>query len=315
VASLPDLRVEASEVAGLPAYVLHDTASDLHSTWVPAAGMLGASLVHAGEELLWQGEGVGAYARARTFMGIPFLHPWANRLAGFGYRVAGRSVSLDPASPLLLQDDHGLPIHGVLTGRAWSAAELGTDANRARLVATLDFDGPELLTAFPFPHRLRMEIQLGGGMLEVGVTVTPTGEDPVPISFGFHPYLQIPRVPRSQWEVDFPVERHLLMDSQQIPTGETETVAAISGAIGDRHWDDGYDRLRGRRFALRGGGRTIAVEFTEGYRVAQIFVPPGQEYICVEPMTAAPNALDGPDDALRWATPGRPYSASFRIVT
>jgi galactose mutarotase-like enzyme len=114
--------------------------------------MLGASLVHRGEELLWQGAGVGAYGHRRTFMGIPFLHPGANRLDGYVYRAGGREVTLDPASPLLLLDGHRLPIHGVLTAsRRWAVDTAEANADRARLTASLDFDAPDLLAAFPFP--------------------------------------------------------------------------------------------------------------------------------------------------------------------
>ena len=77
-------RIKMARAGGMRAWSLSDTEADLHCTWVPGAGMLGASLVHGGDELLWQGAGVRAYARERKFMGIPFLHPWANRLDRFG---------------------------------------------------------------------------------------------------------------------------------------------------------------------------------------------------------------------------------------
>ena len=114
-------RTELTELAGFSACALHDDDADLHATWLVGAGMLGASLVHRGEELLWQGAGPGTYARERKFMGIPFLYPWANRLSGFGYRAGGHDVELDPSSTLLHLDDNGLPIHGVLNAsRDWS---------------------------------------------------------------------------------------------------------------------------------------------------------------------------------------------------
>ena len=50
---------------------------------VPAIGMVVASLRHRGEELLAQRDGLAAYAREGTTMGVPFLHPWANRLDGW----------------------------------------------------------------------------------------------------------------------------------------------------------------------------------------------------------------------------------------
>jgi aldose 1-epimerase len=309
-------RIENARLAGLGAIVLHDDLADLHATWVPAAGMLGASLRHRGRELLWNGAGVAAYAGRRVFMGIPFLHPWANRLDGMSYRAGGHDVVLDSASPLLLLDDGGLPIHGVLNAtRRWAVREATADEAGARLVAELDYDGATLLSVFPFPHRLAMAVEVGAGALTVRVTLTPTGTQPVPLAFGFHPYIHLPDAPRAAWDVAFPVGRQLLHDRRQVPTGATERVAPIDGRVGARTWDDGYDELgTPARFELRGGGRTVGVEFLEGFGVAQIFAPPEQDYICVEPMTAPANALTGPDAALAWVAPGGSGAAAFRIT-
>jgi aldose 1-epimerase len=296
--------------------VLHDEVADSHAVWLVGAGMLGASLVHRGEELLWQGGGAAAYADERKFMGIPFLHPWANRLSRFGYRANGREVELDPSSPLLLLDDNGLPIHGLLTAsRAWSLDKLAADGECASLVATFQFDRSELLDNFPFRHRVEIEIGLRDRGMEVTTTITATGEEAVPIAFGFHPYLQIPGHPRADWEVSFPVRRRLLLDARGIPTGAAESVDPIDGAVGERTWDDGFDRIDSpAHFGLRAGRRAITLEYTVGYPVAQIFAPPGQDYICVEPMTAPTDALNGPDGAFRSLPPGEHFSATFRIT-
>jgi galactose mutarotase-like enzyme len=308
-------RIEAALADGLGAWILHDDDADLHATWVPEAGMLGASLVHHGDELLWQGAGVGAYAKARTFMGIPFLHPWANRLDHFGYSIGPAEVVLDPASPLLLLDEHGLPIHGVLNAsHRWSVLTANAGADGARLVAGLDFNDPALLTVFPFPHRLEMAVRLSGGALEVGIDLTATGETAVPVAFGFHPYLQLRGASRADWEVSFPVRRQALLDHRNLPTGEHQAVAPITGPIGERTWDDCFDVLEHpARFTLSGGGATVQIDFAHGYPVAQIFAPPGQQYVCVEPMTAPVNSLSGSGRAPAWVRPGQRHTATFRI--
>lgn len=279
--------------------------------------MLGASLVHRGEELLWQGDGAGGYARQRKFMGIPFLHPWANRLHRFGYRAGGHEVKLDQSSPLLLLDNNGLPIHGLLTAsRLWSLRELAADGQGASLVASLEFDRPELLSAFPFRHRIEIEVTLDEEGLVATTTLTATGQDPVPVAFGFHPYLRLPGVPRAHWAVSFPVRRRLVLDRQGIPSGATEDVDRIDGVIGERTWDDGFDRIdEPARFEVRAGKRTLAIEYSDGYPVAQIFAPPGEEYVCIEPMTAPADALNGTDGVLRSVPAGKHWSASFRIVS
>jgi aldose 1-epimerase len=92
-------------------------------------------------------------------------------------------------------------------------------------------------------------------------------------------------------------------------------VRPLTGAVGKRTWDDAFDRIDVMTcFELRGGGRTIEVQYTDGYPVAQIFAPPGADYICIEPMTAPGNALSGPDRELEWVPVGERWSATFRIA-
>ncbi|HEX5925546.1 MAG TPA: aldose 1-epimerase, partial [Baekduia sp.] len=162
------------------------------SRWVPSVGMVGVSLFGAGRELLGQLGGLDAYATRGSSFGIPLLHPWANRLSGFTYAAAGREVALDADMKRLRTDGHGLPIHGVLAAyKGWEVREVGAQT----LVAELDFGAdPELLGAFPFPHRLTLEIEQTARHLTVATTLTPTGDQPVPVSFGFHPYLTLPGV-------------------------------------------------------------------------------------------------------------------------
>jgi aldose 1-epimerase len=288
---------------------LRSAGGDLEATFAPEAGLVGCSLTHRGEELLGQRKGLEEYARSGSTFGIPFLHPWANRLAGFSYAVGGQEVELDPGSELLRREEHGLPIHGLRPhGLQWEVEEDG-DALRA----TVEFVG-ERLAGFPYPHRLAVEATLDDDGLTLQTTLTPTSATSVPIAFGYHPYLRLPGAPRSEWKVDLPVARRLLVDDDQIPTGEGETPVFRHGVLEDRSLDDGYELPeRPRPFTVSAGGRTLAVEFLDGYTHAQAFAPAGQELICFEPMTAPANALIS-HDGLRLAPPGEPFSATFRIA-
>src|SRR5262245_16086029 len=84
-------------------------AGDLEVVFLPGHGMLGASVRYQGAELLRRVEDLDAAAARGSTAGIPLLHPWANRLASTRYQLAGREVVLDPLSPLLHFDEHGLP--------------------------------------------------------------------------------------------------------------------------------------------------------------------------------------------------------------
>jgi aldose 1-epimerase len=288
------------------------SAGDLEATFVPAVGMVGTSLRHRGAELLDRQGGLGAYARTGAVMGIPLLHPWANRLAGHGYRAGGRDVVLPAGAPLVHCEEHGLPIHGLLAASPHWQVE---DVAATRLRARLDFAGhADLLAAFPFPHDLAVDIALGPDALTVTTTLRATGDVPVPVSFGFHPYLRLPGARRDAWEVRLPARRHLLADQRGIPTGAVEHRPAERFRLSGRTFDDGYDRLRdGAAFSVSGGGRTVAVRLDRGYPAGQVFAPAGRSFICFEPMTAPTNALRS-GNGLRWVAAGSRFVAAFSLA-
>jgi len=287
---------------------LRSAGGELEAAFAPEAGLVGCSLTHRGDELLAQRKGLDEYARSGSTFGIPFLHPWANRLSGFAYAVGGNVVELDRDSELLRLEEHGLPSHGLRPdGLEWDVHERA-DA----LSASAEFGG-ERLEGFPYPHRLAVAVTLADDALTFETTLTATSATPVPVAFGYHPYLRVPGAPRAEWEVDLPVECRLLVDDNKIPTGEEETPAFRHGTLEDRSFDDGYALPeRPRPFTVSAAGRTLGVEFLEGYTHAQVYAPAEQDVICFEPMTAPANALIS-HDGLRLAPPGEPFSAAFRI--
>jgi galactose mutarotase-like enzyme len=246
-------------------------------------------------------------------MGVPLLHPWANRLAGLTYDGGGARVALPPDTTLVNRDASGLPIHGALPRLLhWDVV----DATPTDLTARLEWkDSSPAFDVFPFAHLLEYRARVAGRTLEIAVTLEATGEDAVPVSFGFHPYLRIPGGPRAAAELTLPVQRRLLLDGAMIPTGETEPFEPGTRSLGDTTWDDGFrDLLTPARFVLRGGDAAVSLTFLRGYDFAQVFAPPGSDFVCFEPMTAPTNALvsGGPD--LNVVAPGESYEAAFEIT-
>ncbi|CQD09485.1 aldose 1-epimerase [Mycobacterium europaeum] len=289
---------------------LRDPASSVAAQFVPEAGMIGTSLSDAGIELLGQRRGLDAYVTAGKTMGIPILYPWANRLGANTYTAEGVTATLAPGENGVRADPNGLPIHGVLAGHpGWRVTTEAAD----ELIAELDFGAdPQLLASFPYPHVLTVSVRLAARTLTVRATVTATGAQPVPLCFGFHPYLQLPDVPRAEWVIETPPLRLLQLDHLGLPTGESEPQPALSEPLGDKAFDDAYDQVPdGAVFAVSGGGRRVEVHFERGYPATQIFAPKAEEIVCFEPMTA-------PTDALRRggyhrARPGEPAVAQFSI--
>ena len=284
-------------------------AGDLDAEFLPGFGMLGVSLRHQGAEILRRLDDLPALAAKGSTAGIPFLYPWANRLAATHYEKAGPEVTLDPASPLLHFDDNGLPIHGVPWSHlAWEVVKRRPEY----VVARLDWTTPEQLAVFPYRHTVMMQAALAPQALTISTGVL-AGDGPVPVSFGFHPYLAVPDLPRAQWRLDLPAMRRLALDDHGIPTGRAEASPALSLPIGQHTYDDGFALIGDQAtLSIAGAGRRIFVELLEGFTHAQVYVPPGAEFVALEPMTAATNALIS-GDGLRLVVPGGEFVASFRI--
>ena len=247
-------------------------AGPLRAAFDPARGMSCTSLRSGAEELLGP-------------LGIPFLHPWANRLSD---PLPGADVP---------RDGHGLPIHGVHP-RRWSVEA----ASATELVARLDFAAEPV---FPYPHRVVHVVRLTRSALRVDTTLAATGAAPVPVAFGFHPYFRVAR----HELVALPARDHLKADERLIPTGGSRAEPAELAPLGDRAFDDGDAVAEGARFAV--GGR-LELRFLAGYRYAQVYAPPGEDVICFEPMTAPTDALVS-GRGLRHAVPGAPVCAAFEV--
>jgi aldose 1-epimerase len=285
-------------------------AGDLESVFLPAHGMLGASLRHKGVELLGRVEDLEAAAARGSTAGIPLLHPWANRLAEPRYRVAGQAVVLDTSSPLLHLDEHGLPMHGV----PWSLLSwTPTESRPDFLAARLEWSNSDLLTIFPFRHRLELAATIHDDGLTLETTLVAGSEGPVPVCFGFHPYFVLPELSRMDWRLELPAMRKLVLDPRGIPTGDEEPFGGFSARLGEDSFDDGFALLEERTsFSVTGAKRRVSVDFLEGYRYAQVFAPRDKNYMALELMTAPTSALTN-NHGLRVVGPGQRLRAVFRI--
>jgi galactose mutarotase-like enzyme len=279
----------------------------LRATFLPTVGMTGVSLRRARREHLALPGGVAALRAGHT-AGLPLLAPWANRLGARRYRAAG--VDVDLADLPLHTDANGLPMHGLLLGTpGWQLDRRSTGRGRAAIRASIDVDAP----AFPFPHRIEVSVVVHEEGVTLDTTIIPTGRRRVPVAFGWHPYLRLPGPPRSQWQLRLPPRTHLALDGLGLPTGAARAEARESEPIGRRTFDDLYLLGRERRLAFAAeDGTSITLRCGPGYPYAQVWVPGGQPFGALEPMTVATNSLVAGTTPL--VEPGDAFTARFTLA-
>ena len=285
----------------------------------PSLGNRAISMtVHGQEILYWRPDDLNG------MNGIPFLAPWANRIAGGGFRANGQTHKFKD-SPQLRKDANGLAIHGLLTASPlWEVFETGQPSDSAFVTSRLAFSQhPQLLANWPFPHEYEMTHRLSNGVLEISLAIHNQGDQAMPVSVGFHPYFVLPGVPRDNAFAHIAARKRVVVDSQLVATGELTPVELPDRAsLKDHRFDDGFTDLirdaQGKaRFFVEGAGKRIDVVFGPQYQVAIIYAPPGQEYICFEPMTAITNginlAAEGKYPDLQWVQAGKVWRESFWI--
>jgi aldose 1-epimerase len=308
---------ETGESDGMTVVRLRSPGPDgLEASFAPTANLVLFSLRHGGREMLALNDGLRAYAENGTMMGVPLLYPWANRLSARAYSAGGTRVVLDGDGdePLFNVDHNGLPIHGARPAlMRWEVVRIAGDGASASLDATLEWEpGSAAFALSPFRHRVRYHARLTARAVQIALVVEPASAQPVPVAFGFHPYLRIRGGSRSRARMALPVRRMLEHDDRMIPTGASQPFDAGPRGLGETEWDDGFEDLTSPpRFVVGGDDGEVSLTFLGGYPFAQIFAPRGSDFVCFEPMTARTDALVGETSAYAGA---QGYEAAFEIA-
>jgi len=323
-----DYKAERTTDHGIPVVRLADPEHGVEVAIVPSVGNTAYELnVHGKNILYFPYNDVSEFQKTPQLSGIPFLAPWANRLDEQAFWANGKKYAFD----MDLGNVKGAnPIHGLLASSPyWQVVSVAADKRSARTTSRLEFwRYPELMAQWPFAHEYEMTYTLKDGVLEVHVTVTNLSSDPMPVAIGFHPYYQIPDVPRDAWTGHIPARQRVVADNRLIPTGEYRAMDIPEKfPLRGRTLDDGFIDLQrdadGRAvFSIESGGKKVETMFGPKYPVAIVWEPNepnGQPrpFICFEPMSGITSAVNlahqGKYPDLQMIPPGGKWSESFWI--
>ncbi len=173
----------------------------------------------------------------------------------------------------------------------------------------------------PFPYRARQIFELADDGLTASLELTNTGDERIPAGFGHHPYF--PRtddltLEMALGDVWLPDERHLPVRKETVPEvwdfSSPRKIAPLTELDHDftggkvkavLHWPASNIRL--------------AIDADPIFRHMVVFVPPGRDYLCVEPVTHVANAVNmmaaGEEDTgLAVLEPGAIMKGSMRFT-
>jgi aldose 1-epimerase len=180
------------------------------------------------------------------------------------------------------------PMHGDGWAHPWQVEK--ADARSAEIVY---FHERATEGGWPFRYQARQSYRLDDDRLTVRMALENVEDRPVPAGIGLHPFFvrdadtELACRTRAVWTADaevLPIER-IAVPSEW----DFSTPRKVDGVVLDNCFDgwDGYAAITWPKRRLR-----LALEASQPFRHLVIYVPPGRDFFCVEPVSHA-NGLVG----------------------
>lgn len=228
------------------------------------------------------------------------LVPFCNRIAGSAFVFAGQRIVLTPNHPTVLDDP-------VLHGNGWLSVWRVEAQDIASATFLVDHDRGE----WPWRFRARHSFTLDGDGLAMSLEIANRSDTAMPVGLGFHPFF-----PRDETTIV-----HALHHGERQADGSAEMRKDpidwwIGKTIGSRIVDTTYIERRGE-IRIEWPDRGLGAALVPGPRLpfTHVYVPAGESYFCVEPVSHLPEAFPTEDPAKGWQTlvPGEMLKVSLRI--
>lgn len=207
--------------------------------------------------------------------GNPVLFPIVGKLTDDCFFVQGKP--------------HTIPIHGLARNAVWQLEDQETE-DCARLTLRLN-STQAMLAQYPFPFSLHFSYSLRGNCLSVEQRYENTGSEPMPAAFGFHPYFFVPQKETAS----------LTVSAAEYLNMQTGRLAPYPGGIRlDQPEELGYLLLdvSAKQAVLQYGQGAVQVDFDAPFRHVLVWSLPNAPFVCVEPWTARPDALNTQEEVI-----------------
>jgi len=222
---------------------------------VPERGAIVTGLRVAGNEVLYLDRATLDDPSKNIRGGIPVLFPFAGRLPDELFLPAGTKMKQ----------------HGFGRNKAWRVTEKRSDLLRLRLA-----QDAETAAQYPYTYDAEQTVALLPCGLHVELLVHNRGAPPLPVSPGWHPYLNCPAAKKTEVTCDVPgLAPDALTNEREFDFG---LVAPATGRT---------------RFQIPTLG-ALAISSSPEMRHFQFWSQPGKDFICLEPFYGPPNTINTP---------------------
>ncbi len=268
---------------------LVDPARSIEAHLAPSRGGILTRLSVRGRELLYLDEATLLDETKNVRGGCPVLFPSPGPLTGDRFARDGRTGAMKQ--------------HGLARQLPWAIAHLGPGEATLELRST-----SETLSQYPWPFRIAYHYALEARGIRITQRFESTSEAPMPFACGFHPYFRVASADKARTRIPTPATRAWdNVGKREVPVaGEIDLTAREV----DLHLvDHGGSEAR----LLLDGGASIVVRGSSPFARWVIWTLEGKDFVCLEPWTAASDALNHGAGLL--SVPGRSALELWTSIT
>ncbi|WP_019499586.1 hypothetical protein [Pseudanabaena sp. PCC 6802] len=272
-------------------YILTDPSAQSSIEVVPERGGIVTSWQVGGKPILYMDTERFADPSLSIRGGIPILFPICGNLPNDTYIYNGQAYKLKQ--------------HGFARDLAWQVSARSTD-DCASLTLVLESNAQTRLN-YPFDFQVAFTYQLQGNRLTVQQRYTNLSQSVMPFAAGFHPYFAV--ADKRQLQFDLTATQlwdHITQSAQPYPGYFDYDLDQVDVAFLDFPSTSTTVRDRNQNLSL-------SLNYSSSFTTLVFWTVKGKDYYCLEPWTAARNAMNTGDRLIQLA-PQASLDASFSLA-
>lgn len=272
-------------------YVLLDRATPSKLEVVPDRGGIITSWQVQGRELLYMDTARFADPNLSVRGGIPILFPICGNLPDNTYTDQGQSYSLKQ--------------HGFARDLPWDVVAQQTESELSLTIALTSNE--QTRAVYPFEFQLAFTYRLEGQSLVIDQQFTNRSTVEMPFSIGFHPYFLVPE--KSQLRFEIPATEAIDQKTQQ----RQPFFNTFDFAQPEIDW--AFLQLNQSVASVADLQRHTRITLSSDpeFSLLVFWTLQGKDFYCLEPWSAARNALNTGERLIRLA-PGATLSTTVRLT-
>lgn len=272
-------------------YVLTDAQTNSQIEVVPERGACITKWRVNGQEIFYLDAERFTNPELSVRGGNPILFPICGNLPDNTYTYQGKQYSLKQ--------------HGFARDLPWDVTNQVTQ-DKASLTVVLN-SNEQTRAVYPFDFELAFTYQMQGNILEVQQNYTNKSSEPMPFSFGFHPYFAISD--KTQLEFEIP--------SSEYQDQKTKEMHSFNGNF-DFNRDEidvAFKQLTSQSASVTDHSRKLklTLDYDDAFPILVFWTLKGKDFYCLEPWSAARNSINT-GEHLTILEPGASYSASVKLT-